>query len=237
MSSEAPVTPPSSDIVPLQQKENVASNNGGKSIGGGLKRKQTVEGAAKFWEKQYRELNALRQSQQEKMSVAMRDEFLEHEKFLNEKILALEQQLKEAKEIYERKLQKMDEVDFSQKPQQPNAEEDALTVEQQAKTIQSQQEMISYFEMLTSTTLEICDNAVDCTVINHEEKLAAKFRISKNGKDELRGEALANAKYLPEYLAANQSIEFEKTQCPSLLKDVLQCMFRGDDGEEEAKEE
>ena len=214
------------NIMSLQKKENVVGN--GEKIG--LKRKQTAEKGAKFWEKQYRDLRALRLSQQEKMTVAMKDEFDEHEKKQNEKIFDLEQQLKEMKEMYSRKMQKLgNEVNSSQ--QSTPSAEDALV--EQAKTIQAQCEMISYYAMLTSTTLEICDDAVDCTVINHEEKLATKFRIRKNanGEGELRCEALANTKYLPEYLAANQLIEFEKTQCPSLMKDVLAWMFR-DDGEE-----
>lgn len=121
------------------------------------------------------------------------------------------------------------------------------------KQIQHQDQILELYEILTST--KVCQSpsqtdtsnysSYDCTVINHEEKKATRFRLSylkpldqQNSEatlrtiSEIRCEPLANAEFLPRFMQDPEPILFERTQCAVLFKNVLMRLF----SEEESTE-
>lgn len=114
------------------------------------------------------------------------------------------------------------------------------------KQIQHQDQILELYEILTSTKVSQCPSqtgtsnysSYDCTVINHEEKKATRFRLSyfkpidqQNSEaplkaiSEIRCEPLANAEFLPLFMQDPEPILFERTQCAVLFKNVLMQMF------------
>jgi hypothetical protein len=122
------------------------------------------------------------------------------------------------------------------------------------KQILQQSQILELYEILTST--KVCKSpsqtdtnnysSYDCTVINHEEKKATRFRLSflkpidqQNNEtalrtiNEIRCEPLANAEFLPRFMQDPEPIIFERSQCAVLFKNVLLQMF----SEEESTED
>jgi len=118
--------------------------------------------------------------------------------------------------------------------------------------LQSQNTLLDFYQMLTSTRVTVHNAetktpSFDCTFVNFAEQKAAQVRLAlvPPSKDELKrkvatddklsilalqGEMtcmpLANPHYLPEFMRDRAPIEFERTQCPVLLKSVLNAMFK-----------
>jgi hypothetical protein len=123
------------------------------------------------------------------------------------------------------------------------------------KQIQQQNQILELYEILTST--KVCkspsqtdtnnSSSYDCTVINHEEKKATRFRLSYlkpinkiNSEtplrtvSEIRCEPLANAEFLPHFMQDPEPIIFERSQCAVLFKNVLMKLFSEEKSTEDA---
>jgi hypothetical protein len=116
--------------------------------------------------------------------------------------------------------------------------------------------LLDFYRVMTSTRVAIQNKdgskgtTFDCTFVNFAEKKAAQIRVTlvppssakqeqkSSEEDKLASLALhgemkcapvANAQYLPEFMQDPEPIEFDRTQCPLLLKSVLASMFSEDD--------
>ena len=103
------------------------------------------------------------------------------------------------------------------------------------------------YRTLTGTTLEnISDTSFDCTVANHGAQKASQLRLTTISSDvtvnegpkrskptpdkavicTMRCEPLVHPEHLPDFL--RQIIEFESSQCPELMYNVMKSMFPED---------
>jgi chromosome segregation ATPase len=101
-------------------------------------------------------------------------------------------------------------------------------------TTQKQQHEITMYRTLTGTTLFNIDAskdvAFDCLVVNQESKQSASFRLESSEKEasfiKYAPRSQPNAS-LPVFL--REAIEFDVTQAPALMQNVLKSMFPDDD--------
>jgi hypothetical protein len=84
------------------------------------------------------------------------------------------------------------------------------------------------YQLLTGTSISNVSKkkgskSCDCTIRNSETKRASKFRLSPLSKETMRFEPISHAEHLPSFL--HQAIDFEISQCPALLQNILSGMF------------
>ena len=181
---------------------------------------------AKFWESEYKKLKALKMSGPETMMEVMKEEFNDMEKALKERIGVLEEKLQ---------LQGGDILAPDKKQGVAVADD-----EQKFKILETklteQEQIINFYELFTSSRVKLVegDNAFECCIENYPETKRTVFRFERSNTDpdtEFRAESCENPQYLPEYLH-DGAIDFDSSQCPYLMKDILIEMFKDDENED-----
>lgn len=98
------------------------------------------------------------------------------------------------------------------------------TLRQQMDTLEKKQalyRLVTGMEVVSSSGDE---NSFDCCVVNSETSVTTKFRLtSLNDGHMMKFEPTENTQPLPSFL--HNAIEFERTQCPALLQNVLKGVF------------
>jgi hypothetical protein len=94
--------------------------------------------------------------------------------------------------------------------------------------LQEKDALVSMYQLLTGTSISNVSKkkgskSCDCTIRNSETKRASKFRLSPLSKETMRFEPISHAEHLPSFL--HQAIDFEISQCPALMQNILSGMF------------
>jgi len=184
----------------------------------------------KNWEQLFNELQAERVTKAEALLYAYTRESEERERLMRSYNQELEHENQKLKS------------QASEDGQQKQAIQDLQSrVEEFEKTVSNQTATIRAYQQLTGTTLSNVEGIqnelhCDCTVANPETKTSTKFRIStvsSSNTDEtsedaapsslLRYQPLENPDPLPEFL--HEEIEFESSQLPPLLQNLLSGIF------------
>lgn len=189
------------------------------------------------WENLFRELQAERITKAEELLHAHVRECEEREKLMRS---------------YNQELESENQALRSKLATEPEQQQQLQELQTQLKDLQSklsvQNATIQAYQKLTGTTLSnVCVNDEDdikhfleceCTVQNTESKTTTRFQIStvfssdKANEEDTRGailkyRSLENPHQLPEFL--HEEIEFESSQLPPLLQNVLRGMFPEED--------
>lgn len=174
------------------------------------------------WEKLYKELVAERVTQAESLLNAYRQESDERENLMRSYNQELEQDNKRLKSELSQVEQLKQQIHLLEKQ-----------LENERTKSARQDAMIDLYQALTGATisnLTESDN-MQCDVVftNQETKVSTKCSIStvqgrpSDGPPLLRYKPIENPNPLPEFL--RQEIEFDKTQLPPLLQNILRGIF------------
>ena len=178
------------------------------------------------WEQLYHQLKAERVTKAESLLYAYQEESEEREQLMRSYNQELEQ---------DNKRLKRGALIVSQQKQQI---QDLQKQMQELKALQAKQETtIGIYRAMTGATLSNLPNNnqldCDCTFTNPETKVTTTFRLSTVQKDPAPEQAilkytpLENPQPLPSFL--HEEIEFESTQLPPLLQNVLRGIFPEDE--------
>lgn len=215
---------------------------------------------ATYWRNMFEALRRERVTNAEKQLEATLQENIRRDEALRTMVKHLEkekQRYQQRSEMYEKQLKEMkdekENVGASMNKNTPIASDihkrkklendvDKRHISQLTEQVKQQAQLLEVYEILTGT--KICEASskgndgasYNCTVINHDEKIASQFRLSfvpsnkaSSVVGEMRCEPIANAQFLPDFMQDPEPIVFERTQCAVLLKNVLMSMFKEED--------
>ena len=169
---------------------------------------------AQYWQEMFWSLKKERVTEAEAQLHAFALESEKREESLKTYIHHLETQVNDLKEALERSEQMSKEAD------------------EMRTTIQKLQHQISLHQTLTAATLSNIDESkvvsCDCLITNPENKQSTSFRLTTSEKEAsiIQYEPLSNFASLPEFL--HEAIEFDITQTPALMQNILKSMFPDD---------
>ena len=170
---------------------------------------------AQYWQEMFWSLKRERVTEAEAQLHAFAMESEKREESLKSYIHHLETQVNDLKEALER------------------SEQVSKKADEMRTTIQNLQHEISLHRTLTAATLTNIDAskevACDCLINNLESKQSTSFRLTSSEKEAslIQYEPLSNFASLPEFL--HEAIEFDVTQAPALMQNILKSRFPDDD--------
>ena len=100
------------------------------------------------------------------------------------------------------------------------------------KRANHRQKIVEFYEKLTSTTVVYLKDkrAFTCMTTNPETKKGVQFSVRRTSDGDNKFKAMANKKFLPEFLRSEQGAVFDDTQFPFLLKEIYNAdMFKESD--------
>ncbi|GMI44195.1 hypothetical protein TrCOL_g5265 [Triparma columacea] len=136
----------------------------------------------------------------------------------NESYKALKEQTKDQIKTYKATISFL-ESKLGLKASEIASTDDLLMAE---RKVAKQERILEFYEKLTSTTIQYNreKKAFQCMAMNPENKKGVQFSVRKTKAGDNKFKAMANSKYLPEFLRAEEGAVFDDSQFPFLLKEI-----------------